>query len=98
MKKFRKSKLAFDQESEEWLDALILTSLRNDSGFDFIGRKLEISESKSNIYKGIISLRQEFIYSLFEAIGSEVQIDLQIILFKIIKGDINALTDLLLKW
>ena len=94
---FRKNKLHFDDDSEKWLAALTLVSFEDKSGFDYIAKQLDIPDTKSNIYKGIISLDLESITSLFDELNRDIPFDLQVLILNILKGDISALRDLIIK-
>ena len=97
LENFRKKKLNFDDDSEKWLTALTLVSFWDGSGFDFIARQLDIPNTKANIYKGLISSEIETISSLFDELSREIPYDLQVILLKILKGDVDSLRDLILR-
>ena len=97
LENFRKKKLNFDDDSDKWLTALTLVSFWDGSGFDFIARQLDIPNTKANIYKGLISSEIETISSLFDELSREIPYDLQVILLKILKGDVDSLRDLILR-
>lgn len=94
---FRKNSLNFDDDSEKWLSSLTLVSLLDKSGFDYIAKQLDIPDAKSNIYKGIISLEIDTISSLFDELSREIPYDLQVLILRILKGEVSALKELILK-
>ena len=90
-------KLELDQSSVEWIGSLTRICMGDETGIDYICKVYGISSSKINIYKAIWSDDNLTIIPLFEALKDEIPIDLWKSILNILKGNSEAVCDVILR-
>ena len=89
--------LCLDKNNFEWISALTRTSAKEISGLDYICEWYDVSKTKRNVYKAILTKDEIYIKQLFESISNGINYEITDSIWNILKGDFNAVGDIIIK-